>query len=539
MTYLTKPDPAPFQHQQDFFAFAQDKRAVALLAGVGTGKSRAIIDVVVNLYAEGKLDAMLIVAPNGLAQQWVNEEMKEWCSLPFVSYIYSAGKSEKKTRDFASFVADRGFKIMATNVEIFSRDTYLEDFRTFLKAGRVFLVMDEVHTIKNPEAVRTQNITLGLSDVTRHGKRIVGVKPLSEYRAALTGTMVSNSPIDLYSVFNFLKPDYFGMSFSSFKSRYSIEKMDKVPSTGKQFYRKLSLKEMKAIRDARAKGMNDENIGRIFGVSFSDIEYICDHPDVQAPYKNLDELKRIIAPISFIIKTEDCLDMPDKVYEKRYVDMGKDQAKVYKELATKLETELRGQDLSVPNALSLLVRLSQITSNLFPAEHSVKQIEESSPKIEALIDILEENQTFPCLVVSRFTAEVKAACEALKKQFPDRVVEYIIGDVPDAEREDIKSRYKAGEVDVLVATPGTVGTGLNLQIASVEYFLSNDYSFVTREQTEGRVHRAGQKSDRCVFVDFIARGSIDERIYAVLREKRDLLEYMRGQTIGEFLGGRS
>jgi SNF2 family DNA or RNA helicase len=119
------------------------------------------------------------------------------------------------------------------------------------------------------------------------------------------------------------------------------------------------------------------------------------------------------------------------------------------------------------------------------------------------------------------------------------VVEYIIGDVPDKEREDIKTRYKAGEVDVLVATPGTVGVGLNLQIANVEYFLSNDYSFVTREQTEGRVYRAGQRNERCVFVDFIARGTIDERVYAVLREKKDLLEYMRGKSIGEFLGGRA
>ena len=71
----------------------------------------------------------------------------------------------------------------------------------------------------------------------------------------------------------------------------------------------------------------------------------------------------------------------------------------------------------------------------------------------------------------------------------------------------------------------------------MEYFLSNDYSYTQREQAEGRVWRAGQ-GNRCTFVDLVCRGTIDERVYAVLMEKKDLLEYMRAKRIGEFTGGK-
>jgi SNF2 family DNA or RNA helicase len=58
-----------------------------------------------------------------------------------------------------------------------------------------------------------------------------------------------------------------------------------------------------------------------------------------------------------------------------------------------------------------------------------------------------------------------------------------------------------------------------------------------RAQTEDRIHRPGQTAQKCTYIDFLARGTLDERVYTVLQEKKDLLDYMRGKTAGEFLGG--
>jgi SNF2 family DNA or RNA helicase len=54
---------------------------------------------------------------------------------------------------------------------------------------------------------------------------------------------------------------------------------------------------------------------------------------------------------------------------------------------------------------------------------------------------------------------------------------------------------------------------------------------------EDRIHRDGQESDHVVYRDIIAKGTVDERIYTVLKDKKDLLSYMREPSISEFLGG--
>jgi len=108
------------------------------------------------------------------------------------------------------------------------------------------------------------------------------------------------------------------------------------------------------------------------------------------------------------------------------------------------------------------------------------------------------------------------------------------GTVSQEDRTDILERFKEGDVDVLCGTQRVIGTGLNLQRSSIEYTLSNSYSFIDRAQTEDRIHRPGQEH-ACTYVDFIAEGTVDERIYEVLLQKKDLLDYMRGKSFAEFL----
>jgi SNF2 family DNA or RNA helicase len=93
-----------------------------------------------------------------------------------------------------------------------------------------------------------------------------------------------------------------------------------------------------------------------------------------------------------------------------------------------------------------------------------------------------------------------------------------------------------GEVDVLVASARIIGTGFNLQNCHVMYMYSNSYSFEDRAQLEDRIHRNGQESDTVVYKDLIVRRTVDEQVYEVLQNKKDLLEFMRDKSLHEFIG---
>jgi SNF2 family DNA or RNA helicase len=544
--YLCVKDPPPFKHQEDFFYFAWDKKAVALFLDIGCGKTRALIDLADNRYKEGQINSVLVIAPNGVHRQWESKELPAYSAVEYETFRLESGINNSRARSsaFELFCQKDNGKLrwLLTNTEIFSRATYLPYFRSFLQLTSCFLIVDESSRIKSIEANRTHNILFGLSDTTRYGKKIIASKPLSKYRAVASGSMVTNSPFDLYSVMSFLQPDYFGVSFSSFKSRYGLERTDHVPGDpSKQFKRRLSLKEMREIRKAKARGMGEDIIARVFAIADHDVRYILEHPNLQVPYKNLDELKHAIKPVSFIVRKEDCLDLPEKNYEKRYVEFNAEQKRVYKEMCVTLESEYHGVELTALNALSLLVRLSQITSGFFPSpteNEKVLPLGDTNPKIQALCSVMEDSGLFPCIVICRFVAEAKAAKAALSSFFPERTTALIVGEVAKDARQDILTSFMDGDVDILVATSATVGMGFNLQIASVAYFLSNDYSFDKREQTEGRIHRAGSVAEKVVYVDFLIPSTIDERVYSVLREKRDLLDYMRSVKLGEFLGGK-
>ncbi|GAG90823.1 unnamed protein product, partial [marine sediment metagenome] len=77
-------------------------------------------------------------------------------------------------------------------------------------------------------------------------------------------------------------------------------------------------------------------------------------------YKNLDRLSTALTEYGTIVKSEDCLDLPPKIYEKFYVDLTKEQSKHYTELRRKLITEIEGGIVSVKLTLTKILRLQQL-----------------------------------------------------------------------------------------------------------------------------------------------------------------------------------
>ncbi len=534
---------APYDHQIDAFNAVYGREYFALFMQQGTGKSKVAIDVASNLYKEGKIDGVMLIAPNGVQEQWEIEQIPTHSPVRYQTLLWRSSNAASYNKELSRFIEEKSeaIKWFCVNVEAFSRDTHIDVFRRYLCKNNIMVIVDEATRIKSPEAQRTINIIQGLSEITKAGRRIVAIKPLSKYRAILTGTQVTNGPYNVWAMVEFLQHNYFGLDYLSFRSHYGIEVRAVVPNSYKSYFRKITLDEMTSIRNYAKQGKQIEEIARIMNINEASARFIIDNPSVKAPYKNLDELKFKISKIAFQVLKKDCFDLPDKTYEQIVVELSAEQKKIYNELVHELSATFAGKELSVLNKVTLIGRLQQITGGFFPSNDGADgelTAFSTNPKLNALIDDLEECSDFPVLVMARFVAEIKEIYRKLKEEYPDKRIEYICGEVTKGDRTEILESFKLGKVDVLVANAVTIGYGFNLQgFCHTQYYFSNSYSLEERDQSEDRIHRQGQLSDKVLYKDIIAKKTIDEKVLMVLKSKRDLLEYMRSTSIENFIGG--
>ena len=347
--YLFKTKP--FDHQLKVFTNSRDREGYALLMEQGTGKTKIIIDTVSWLYCKGDIDALLIVAPNGVQRNWVLNEIPIH-TPDYVSYKstwYSNSPNKKEEAAICQVLDHQGLKIIAMNIESMATAKGVAFAKKFLLSFRSMLVIDESSTIKNPKATRTKN----LLKLSVHAK----------YRRILTGTPVTQGPLDLFTQFSFLDSQILRcQSYYAFRNKYAI---------------------MKEMRTA----------GRSFMV-------------VQG-YVNTDELANLIAPHSHRVTKVDCLDLPEKLYTKRYVELSLTQRKLYNSLKKDVLVEFNGKEMSAPLALTKLLRLQQIVGGFFSADVEFdisddgeilpslskripEAIDEKNPRVESLIELMEE-----------------------------------------------------------------------------------------------------------------------------------------------------
>lgn len=147
------------------------------------------------------------------------------------------------------------------------------------------------------------------------------------------------------------------------------------------------------------------------------------------------------------------------------------------------------------------------TPGAFHVEHYAMWF--SRHKMQALADLLEENQRANTIIAYNFLEELAE----LRRWFPhaqtlddDRAVE----------------RWNAGEIQLLLIHPKSAGHGLNLQSGGHHLvFTSLPWSLELYEQTIGRLHRSGQRHDVWVYL-LLSEDTIDERILGALQDKRSL-----------------
>ena len=144
-----------------------------------------------------------------------------------------------------------------------------------------------------------------------------------------------------------------------------------------------------------------------------------------------------------------------------------------------------------------------------------------SGKLGAFMDLVEEliRNRHKALVFSQFVGHlelVRAALDARGIRY-----EYLDGSTPSAEREKRVAAFQAGGAELFLISLRAGGTGLNLTAADYVVHLDPWWNPAVEDQASDRAHRIGQERPVTVY-RLIMRDSIEERILALHRDKRDL-----------------
>ena len=470
----------PYGHQLDALKASWDKEVFAYFMEMGTGKSKVLLDNAAILYDKGEINALLLIAPKGVYKNWFDSEIP----THLVDHIdkkmvlwKSSDKSIKQIKKLNTlFEPGSDLRILIMNVESFSSGNGSEFAYKFLSAHpKSMVAIDEATTIKTPTSNRTKNI-LKLSN---HCK----------YRRILTGSPVTKSPLDLYSQCAFLDPwllDH--QSYYTFRARYSICK--KIQVNGRQV-------------------------------------------EIVVGYRNLDELSEKIKPFSKRILKDDCLDLPEKSYVKHYVELTKEQKKVYEQMKKEAIAFLDGKMQSTATVMTQLMRLHQITCGHFTADDgTIKDLPCS--RLGELMDILEkiEGKT---IIWSHYTHDVKRIIAEIKKVYgEDSVVDYYGATDTDSRSANIKKFQTDDRCRFFVGTTHTGGYGITLTAGSNMVYFSNGYDLEKRQQSEARIDRIGQ-TKKMTYIDIMAQDTIDERIVKALRSKVNIANAIMDEDIKDWI----
>lgn len=569
--YVFRRDPFPYQMTE--WEKFRDAEGRAIFWEQGLGKSKETIDQACWNWLQGKIDAVCIVAPNGVHRNWVEEEipahvpdaiMKNVRAMVFQSEKSGTKRHKKAVADLRNF---RGFAWFTISYEAFTTKEGKEALIEFFSCRRVFYVLDEAHYIKNPDAKRTESIL-------RSAK-------YAEFRRVLTGTPIAVGPFDIYPQVEFVCPGFWhknGFSeFIEFKKHFGV--FQKVQN------------DTARVFDKETKRWK---IGGLV--------------DVLVGFRRLDELNALIAPLSSRLTKEDSgLNLPPKRYRKARFPMTPEQQVLYDEMReeamawiAKNDPEPAGKPLQLAldgfcamcngareineggyiyqcpecqgkEAQTLdeegimviaklpmikLLRLQQISCGYLPTddeEEPVHIIPGERRRLMHACNIIQERTDAgrKVIVWARFKLDIDQLLIELRTR-GIRAVRYD-GTMGEQERADAKALFK-GERPIMVdgtligreavpkeeqamvwvGNPAAGATGLTLTIAKSVMYYSNSFKLIDRLQSEDRAHRIGQ-DEEVEYIDMIAEDSVDDKIVVSHRNKKSIACEILGDQLREWI----
>lgn len=328
------------------------------------------------------------------------------------------------------------------------------------------VIVDESSYIKGHRSKRTEWITR-ISQVAR-------------YRLILTGTPISQGVIDLFAQMRFLSPKILG-----YKSFYSF--------------------------------------------AANHLEYHEKYKRMVVRAHNTEWLAAKMQPYVYQVTKGECLDLPDKLYQKFYVEMTADQRSAYDEIKDRFLQLIEPDDWTSVQIFRLFGALQQVVNGFYNeySDEGGKLIESHVFEHERIAILREAIDRIPdgekIIIWCRYEFDLSNIKEMLEKEYGKVSIFY--GKLNERQRNEEVDKWRQ-ESRFFLSTPSCGGHGLTLNEAAYVIFYNNSYKYSERLQAEDRCHRIGQ--DRPVtYIDLVCMDSIDERIMASIDKKEDTLESLR------------
>lgn len=484
---------SPYQHQLEAFALGRDAEAFAYFMEQGTGKTYVTVNNAGFLFGRGDINGVFVVCPKSVKSTW-DEEIAE--HLPaYIERHVLVWQSGKTTVDNIKALDTSGDKLtfFIMNIDAFSSGSGIGAAEAFLSRFTCMMAIDESSKIKNPQAKRT--------------KAAIKIGALAKYRRVLTGTPVTQSPLDLFTQFKFLDENILGFgSYYAFRNHFTI-----------------------------MGGWQNKQVLK---------------------YVNMSELQDVVAPYSYRVTKDECLDLPPTVYRKLTVDMTPAQSRAYKEMQQEMTTTLSGHQVSTTLVLTQMLRLQQIVGGFLPVpaddidpeddveailtkmrEARVEPLPGGNPKLDAMMEDL-ESEHGKVLIWCRFRAEIDLIAKRLRKDYGEEAVAEFHGGVTETDRTSVRLAFQepTSPLRFLVLQVDTGGVGLTFTAAGAAYYFSNSFSLESRLQSEARNHRAGSEvHEHITYTDIVAKDTLDNKLLRVLRKKLSLANVITGDNWKEWI----
>ena len=328
------------------------------------------------------------------------------------------------------------------------------------------MVLDESQKIKNPD--------------TKVTKTILKIAPFSKKRIIITGTPIANKPDDIWSQFFFLDNGaLLGEDYDSFKKQFKIS--------------------LKGIQDLS---------------------------QYESDFRKLQEK---ITSVS-IRRTKDILELPEKVFIQKIINLSKRQQKIYdrarEELLceiTNISGELRQEEID--NYLVKLLRLTQIASSPGLIDSTYDEIPAKFIVLDQLVsEIVQKNEK--AIIWTSFVDNVRT----LKNRYLEFGAKTLFGEMPIIDREAVIKKFLNDDTcKILVANPSAAKEGLTLISANNAIYLDRSFKMDDYIQSQDRIHRIGQ-TKTCKIFKLIADNTIDQYTDEILEKKEVVAKFLLGDN---------
>lgn len=472
-------------HQAKAVEFLHKNKGIgAFFHEVGCGKTISALASFLFFKEQNPKLHLFILCPLSLIEgAWIKEIEKFAPHLNWYDLHSKRGHVAAGRKDFKPDIYITNFEHLVSEKKFLAlRDQLLHTHSGF----DWMCVIDESSKMKNHAAQTT--------------KRILALRDYFLYRVIMSGTPAPNIEWEYWAQMCFLNPAILGDNFFKFKNIY--------------------FEMMRGRQIAPGAFMTKKALQELFKQGFK----------YQVNAKKRPQMLERMKPWCDTVAARDCMDLPDEIDEYRIMEMTEAHKEWYNRMKNEYVLELKETDsLAVANvALTKLMKLRQITSGFVIDENGRAVGLHVEPKLDALMDIVEECGNNQMIIWGQFHYEIELIASHLNAIGG---VSLLYGKTPQHERINHVNDFISGKNRFLIAHPDSAAHGLTFTNCHIQVFYSMSYSFEEYSQARGRTMRYGQKNN-CVYFHLLCKKSIDEDVLAIVQRKStaaDIAEkYLKG-----------